>query len=87
MAKKRGLGSPNMSQRKKHEIQSKGGKSSHKNDDSGPVTTDEEYFSEIRMPSSRTSAGEESARGIDMPDEEESELTEDWTEDDEEEVV
>ncbi len=29
---KRGLGSDNMSEEKKHEIQSKGGKSSHRNE-------------------------------------------------------
>ena len=45
MADDRGLGSPNMSASKKHEIQSKGGKASH---GGGRNKQDEQYNSDLR---------------------------------------
>lgn len=56
--KKRGLGSPNMDKKTKHDIQSKGGAASHQNAqdenlDENMMMEDEEFYSELRMPKSQ----------------------------------
>lgn len=79
---KRGLGSPKMDEKTKHDIQSKGGKSSHKGDkeNAGVEEYGSEYYEELRMPGSG-SKSKSVDEGVNSPDlDRDLDLTEDWDE-------
>jgi hypothetical protein len=86
-AKKRGLGSSKMSKKLKHEIQSKGGKASHKGAITGEENVDdysEGYFSEIHMPSQKSKVPQDTTTRVGSVTEDsemETDLTEEWDED------
>jgi len=85
--KKRGLGSPNMDEETKHDIQSKGGKASHggqdENQDENVMMEDEEVYQELRMPKSQDDTMTTTQEDAGLAEELDPgmDLTEDWDED------